>query len=67
MKLLSQNFEVLTQRGDVISPKLDRKMAQTRMLCTNGDRKMKIKIKRKFEVRYLFMKLFSRNPLSPML
>ena len=61
MKTFSQNFEVLTQRGEVINPKLARKRAQTRMSCTNGDRKMKIKNKRNFKVRYSFMKLFSRN------
>ena len=57
MKTFSQNFEILTQRGDIINPK----RAQTRILCTNGVRKMKIKSKRNFEVRYSFMKLFSQN------
>ena len=38
-----------------------RKRAQTCISCTNGDRKMKIKIKRNFDVRYSFMKLFPRN------
>ena len=38
------------------------KRVQTRISCTNGDRKMKIPSKRNFEVRYSFMKLFSRNP-----
>ena len=54
-------FEVLSQRGDVINPKLARKRTETCILCTNGDRKMKIKSKRNFEVRYTFMKLFSQN------
>ena len=50
MEPFPQNFEVLTQRGDVINPKFARKRTQTCLLCTNGDRKMKIKIKRDFEV-----------------
>ena len=54
MKLFSQNFEVLTQHGDVINPKLARKRAQTCISCTNGDRKMKIKSKKSFEVRFHF-------------
>ena len=61
MKLFSQNFEVLTQRGDIIKPKLARKRVQTFIPCTNCDRKMQIKSKRNFEVRYSFMKLFSGN------
>ena len=61
MKLFSQNFEVLTQRCDVINPKLTPKRIQTGILCTNGDRKIKTKSKRNFEVRFLFMKLFSGN------
>ena len=61
MDLLFQNFEVLTQRGDVINPKLARKRVQTRISCTNDVRKMKIKSKRNFEVQYSLMKLFSRN------
>ena len=51
MKLFSRYFEVLTQGGDVINPKLAQKRAQTRISWTNGDRKMKIKSKRNFEVR----------------
>ena len=43
MKLFSQNFEALTQCGDVISPKLSLKRAQTRISFANGDSKMKIK------------------------
>ena len=56
-------------RGDVINPKFARKSAQTHISCTNGHRKIKINSKRNFEVRYSFMKLFSRNILisSPML
>ena len=61
MKPFSQNFEVLTQLGDVINPKLARKRAQIRISCANGDRKMKIKSKRNFKVRYSFMKLISQN------
>ena len=57
-KPLSQNFEVLSPRGDVINPKFARKKAQTLISCTNGERKMKIKSKRNFEVRYSFVKLF---------
>ena len=37
MKPFSQNFAVLSQRGDVINPKMARKRAQTRISCTNGD------------------------------
>ena len=61
LKPLSQNLEVLTQRGDVINPKLARKRTQTCISRTNGDRKKKIKSKRNFEMRYSFMKLFSGN------
>ena len=61
MKSLSQNFEVLTQRANVINPKLTRERAQTRISCTNGVRKMKIKSKRNFDVRYSCIKLFCRN------
>ena len=43
MKPFSQTFEVLTPPGDFISPKLAWKIVQTRISCTNGDRKMKIK------------------------
>ena len=57
MKPFSQNFEDLTQYDNVINPKLARNGAQTHISCT-GNRKMKIKCKRNFEVRYLFMKLF---------
>ena len=62
-KPLSQNFEVLSPRGDVINPKFARKKAQTLISCiiyfnSNGERKMKIKSKRNFEVRYSFVKLF---------
>ena len=61
MKPFSQNFEVLTQCCDVINTKLARKRIQTGISCTNGDRKIKIKSKKNFEVRYSFMKLFSGN------
>ena len=63
MKPLSQNFEVLTQSNlvNVINPKLARKRTQTRISCTNVDRKIKIKNKKNSKVRYSFMKLFSRN------
>ena len=47
MKQFSQNFEVLTLRGDVISPKLARKRALTFISCTNGDKKIKKKKKSK--------------------
>ena len=60
-KLFSKNFEVLTQCDDVINPKLAQKRDQTHMLGTNGDRNFKIQSKRNFEVRYSFMKTFSRN------
>ena len=61
MKPFSQNFEVFTQCCDIIYPKLPRKRIQTGISCTNGDRKIKIKSKKNFEVRYSFMKLFSGN------
>ena len=63
MKPLSQNFEVLTQSNlvNVINPKLARKRTQTRISCTNVDRKIKIKNKRNSEVQYSFMKLIFRN------
>ena len=57
MKSFSQNFEVLTQRGDIINPKLARKSTQAQIPCINGDKKMKIKSKSNFEVRHSFMKL----------
>ena len=60
-KPFSKNFEVLTQYGDVINPKLAQKRDQTLVLGTNGDRNFKIQSKRNFEVRYSFMKTFSRN------
>ena len=59
MKPFSQYFKVLIQYGDVINPKLTRKRVQTRISCTYGDRKMKIKCKTNFQVRCSFMKLFS--------
>ena len=64
IKTFTQNFEHLTQRGDVINPKLARKRTQTCISATNDVRKMKIKSKGNFEVRYSFMKLFSWNSLT---
>ena len=58
-KPLSQNFEVLTSRGDVTNPKMGQKGPN--LSCTNVYRNMKTKNKRYFEVNDLFMKLFSRN------
>ena len=60
-KPFCRNFEVLNQPGDVINPKWTQKRAQTHILCTYGDRKMKIKSKKNFKVRYSFMKLVSQN------
>ena len=60
-KPFSQNFEVLIPRSDDINPNLGQKRAQTCTSCTNGDRKMKSKSKRNFEVKYSFMKIFPRN------
>ena len=60
LKPLSQNFEILTTPGDAISPKIVGK-GPNWYLCTNVDRKIKIKSKRNFQVAYSFMKLFSRN------
>ena len=48
MKPLSLKFEVLTHVY-VINPKLARKGARTRILCANGNRKMKIKSKSNIE------------------
>ena len=59
MKVFSQ--KVLTQCGDVINLILAWKRAQTCVSCTKGVRKMKIKAKRDFELKYLFMKLLSQN------
>ena len=42
-------------------PKNVSKMSKLVISSTNVDRKMKIKSKMKFEVKYLFMKLFFRN------
>ena len=43
IKTFFHNLEVLTQRGDVINPKSAWKRIQTRISCTNGDRKVRIK------------------------
>ena len=43
MKPFSQNFQVSTQHGDAINPKLAHKMAKTNVSSTNGDRKTQIK------------------------
>ena len=56
-----QNFKVLTSRGDVINPKQLVKKVKIRISCTNIDRKMKIKSKKNFDVRYSFMKLCFQN------
>lgn len=56
-----KKIEVLTQRRDVINPKSARKRVQTSISCTNSDRKIKIKTKRNFEIRYSLMKLFPGN------
>ena len=61
LKSLSQNYEVLTLRGDVINPKKWVKKVQIGISRTNVDGKMKIKSKRYFEVNYSFMKSFSQN------
>ena len=61
MKPLSQNVEILTQQEDIINSISAWTRVQTRISCTNDDKKMKIKNKRNFEVSYLFMKLFPRN------
>ena len=52
MKPFSQNFEVLTQFGDVITPELTQKRAQTRISCTNGDTNLQM---------YLFSQSFPLN------
>ena len=61
MEPFSQNFEVLTLLGDVINPELASKRAQTHTWYTNGDRKMKIKSKKNYEVTYLFIELSFQN------
>ena len=58
VRSLSQNIASFDSSGDVIHSKLGQKNPN---LCTNGDRKMTIKSKRRFQVKCLFMKLFSRN------
>ena len=59
-KSLSQNFEVLTLGGDVINPKIDQNDPNI-VSCINVDRKMKIKKKGYFEVKYSFIAPFSQN------
>ena len=49
MKPFSQNFEVLTQQGDVINPKVARKKAQTCISFANGDTNLQM---------YLFLQSF---------
>ena len=61
MEPFSQKFEVLTQPVDVINPNMARKWMQTCIPCTNGDRKMKVKSKNNFVVRYSLMELFFQN------
>ena len=60
LKPLSQNFETLTTRGDVINPKMGLKGPNWNFMY-QFDRKMKIKSKRNFNVNYSFMKPFSQN------
>ena len=55
------SLKVLNHHGDAINPKLAWKRAPACISCTIGDGKMKIKSKGNFGVRYLFMKLFSKN------
>ena len=43
--------------GDIIGSK----RVQTCISCTNGDRKMKVNTRGKFEVKYLFSKPLSQN------
>ena len=65
MKSFFEVSEVLTERGDdIISPKLAQKRMQTRVSCTNHDRKMTIKRKWSFEVMYSSVKLFSFEILA---
>ena len=52
MKPFSQNFEVLTQLGDIIKPKLAWKRAQTSISCTNDGINLQM---------YLFLWNFSLN------
>ena len=60
LKPLSQNFEVLTPRGDIINPKMDQNDPNI-VSCINVGRKMKIKKKSYFELKYSFMAPFSQN------
>ena len=60
LKPLSQNFEILTPRGDFIYPKMGLKGPNWNFMY-QFDRKMKIKSKRYFNVNYTFMKPFSQN------
>ena len=61
MKPFSQNLSFWLSMMTLSTQNWLEKRVQTRISCTNGDRKMKIKRKRNFEVRRLSMKLFSRN------
>ena len=60
IKSLSQNIAALIPVEMSLTQIWVRKV-QIGISRTNVDRKMKIKIKRNSEVRYSFMKLFSRN------
>ena len=62
MKPFSQSFEVLTQRSDVINPKLDQKRTQIRISCTYDDRKVKIKNKRDLRGEiFIYETVFSKS------
>ena len=60
LKPLSQKFEALTSRGDVINLKRDEKGSHCYCIY-HVDRKLKIKTKIYFEVYYSFVKLFSQS------
>ena len=59
-KSLSQNFEVLTPCSDVINSKIDQNGPNI-VSCINVGRKMKIKKKGYFEVKYSFIAPSSQN------
>ena len=63
LKPLSQKFVSKSQSFGSPWSSTQKKFKKVQIVisCTNVDRKMKIKSKRNFQIRYSFMKLFSQN------
>ena len=61
-KALSQDFEVLTPPNPLVRSSIQKwiKKVQIGISCTNVDRKMKIEIKRYFQLKYSLRKRFSQ-------